>query len=519
MLLKNVDKKENNSVAFQVETDKNEFEEAVGAAYKKNKAQIYIPGFRKGKAPRTVIEGMYGAEVFYQDALDILAPDAFDFGVKESGLRLVGTPAISDYKVTDDRTAEFTFVSDVYPEVTLGEYKGLKATRPAVAVSDEEVKAELESVQRRNGRKISVEREAAMGDTANIDFDGFLNGERFEGGKAEGYFLELGSNSFVPGFEEQIVGMSIGEEKDINITFPEDYVENLAGKDVVFKVKLNGLTYTELPALDDEFAKDISEFDTLDEYTADLRKTLEQKHKDSNENAIKSELMQQAAANITVTIPESMIQMKEEEIVRNYAANFGVADDKISFQQLCQMIGLDKETMDTSIRPTAESQVRSELLLEAVAEAENFDIGEADVNEYVERIAANMGATPDQLKSYFGEEFIKSELKKEKAASVIFDSAVIADQKKTTKKTAKKTAEAAPAEAAAEETEEKKPAKAKKPAKKAETEEPAAEEPAKPKKTTKKTVKKEEAAEAPAAEEKTEKKAPAKKKTAKKVEE
>ena len=451
MLLKNVEKKDNNTASFQVESDKEEFEKAVVDAYKKNKSQIYIPGFRKGKAPRSVVEGMYGAEVFYQDALDILAPEAFEFGLNESGLRLVGRPAVSDVNVTEERTAEFTFVSDVYPEVTLGDYKGLEAIRTVSEVTDEEVQSELESVQRRNGRKISVERAAQLGDTANIDFDGFLDGERFDGGKADGYFLELGSNSFVPGFEEQIVGMNIGEEKDINITFPEDYVEDLAGKDVIFKVKLNSLTYTELPELDDEFAKDVSEFDTLDEYKADLRNSLVERHNTANDNAVKSELIQKAVDNMTVVIPESMIGMKEEEIVRNYAANFGVSDDRMPFDELCRMIGLDKATMDSSIRPTAENQVKSELLLEAVAEKENFEISDEDVDAYVERISANMGATADQLKSYFGVEFITAELKKEKATAVIFDSAVITDKKDVSTE-----------EAAAESVEAEKPKKTRK---------------------------------------------------------
>ena len=224
MIVKNVEKQENNTALFQVESDAAEFEAAVNSVYLQNKASIYIPGFRKGKAPRAVVEGMYGKDVFYQDALDELAPKAFEQGVKESELRFVGAPSISDVNVTDERTAVFTFSVTLYPEVTLGQYKGIEATRETVNVTDEDVNAEVESARKRNARKVSVEREAQMGDTANIDFDGFLNGERFDGGKAEGYDLELGSNSFVPGFEEQVVGMQIGEEKDLDITFPEEYV-------------------------------------------------------------------------------------------------------------------------------------------------------------------------------------------------------------------------------------------------------------------------------------------------------
>ena len=218
---------------------------------------------------------MYGHEVFYQDAMDELAPEAYEFGVKESGLQVVGAPAISDVNVTDDKGVVYSFSVSVYPEVTLGQYKGLEAVKASVEVTDADVEKELESVRKRNARMLDIDdRAAQMGDTADIDFDGYLNGERFDGGKAEGHKLELGSNSFVPGFEDQVVGMKVGEEKDINITFPEDYTPELAGKAVVFKVKLNGITTPELPELDDEFAKDVSEFDTLEEYKADIRANL-----------------------------------------------------------------------------------------------------------------------------------------------------------------------------------------------------------------------------------------------------
>ena len=275
MILKNVEKKEKNTAAFAVECDANEFEKAVNDAYRKSRSSISIPGFRKGKAPRAVIEGMYGHEVFYQDAMDELAPEAYEFGLKESALNVVGAPAIENVEVTDARTACFTFAVSLYPEVTLGQYKGLEAVKLPVEVSDEEVEAELNAARKRGARMLDIDdREARMGDTANIDFDGYLDGERFDGGKAEGYSLELGSNSFVPGFEEQVAGMKIGEEKEIAITFPADYTPELAGKDVVFKVKLNSLTMPELPELDDEFAKDVSEFDTLEEYKASIRDRL-----------------------------------------------------------------------------------------------------------------------------------------------------------------------------------------------------------------------------------------------------
>lgn len=431
MLLKNVEKKEDNTVVFQVEADKDEFEKAVNSAYLKNKGQIYIPGFRKGKAPRAIIEGMYGHEVFYQDALDIIAPDAFEFGMKEADLKLVGAPSIVDFNVTDDRTAQFSFSCGLYPEVTLGQYKGLEAERNELPVTDEDVESELDSMRRRNARKISVDREAQMGDTANIDYEGLLNGVPFDGGTDKGHDLELGSNSFVPGFEEQIVGMKPGEEKSIDITFPEKYVEDLAGKAVVFNVKLNSLTVNELPDADDEFAKDVSEFDTLEEYKADLRKTIENRRKDQADSSFRAEVVAKAVENMTVVVPEVMIRAKEEEMLRNYAANFGMMDRDMSFEDLCKMMGVDEATINSSLRPGAEFQVKSDLLLEAVVKAENIEITDDDRKEYVSRISSNMGVTSEQLEQYFGSEFIDNELRKEKATNILVDNAVVKTAEET----------------------------------------------------------------------------------------
>ena len=422
MTVKNVEKKENNTAAFQVETDAAEFEAAVNGAYLKNKSSIYIPGFRKGKAPRAVVEGMYGHEVFYQDAMDELAPKAFDQGLKESGLRIVGAPAISDVKVTDERTVEYTFEVTLYPEVTLGQYKGLSAQKDAVNVTDEDVDKELEAARKRSARILTVDdREARMGDTANIDFDGYLNGERFDGGKAEGHDLELGSGSFVPGFEEQVVGMKIGEEKDVNITFPQDYVADLAGKDVVFKVKLNSLSTRELPELDDEFAKDVSEFDTLDEYKADIRAKQEKQQQELADNKFRSDIIRKACENMTVDIPAVMIDDKLEEMVRNYAANFGFTDRNTSLEDLLKMMGVDA----AAIRPSAEMQVKTELLLEAVVKAENMEVTQEDTEEYMKKVAEGIGAKVEDMKNYFSKEFIEEELKKERATNIIIDSAQV----------------------------------------------------------------------------------------------
>lgn len=430
MILKNVEKKENNSASFQVETDKAEFEAAVNAAYLKAKRDIYIPGFRKGKAPRAVVEGMYGADVFYQDAIDDVAPNAFDFGLNESGLKIVGKPSVSDLNVTDERTVLYTFEVTLYPEVTLGQYKGLEAAKDSAEVTDDEVNAEIEGTRRRNARMLTVEdRAAEMGDTANINFDGFLDGERFDGGKADEYDLELGSNSFVPGFEEQIVGMKVGEEKDLNITFPESYVEDLAGKDVVFKVKLNSLTTPELPELDDEFAKDVSEFDTLDEYKADVRANIAKRKDEQLENKFRSDVLRQAVANMTVDIPAVMIDDKVEEMIRGYAANYGLSDRSIELDRLKQMMGLNDEIINSSLRPGAEFQVKNDVLVEAIVEAENIEVSDDDVNEYLKKVGEDVNAKPEDLINYFGMDFIKEECKKEKANSVIFDSAVVVEAK------------------------------------------------------------------------------------------
>ena len=449
MILKNVEKKEHNSALFQVEADAKEFESAVNGAYLKNKGSIYIPGFRKGKAPRAIVEGMYGKEVFYQDAMDELAPKAFEYGLEESKLRTVGAPSVSDVNVTDEKAVVYTFAVTLYPEVTLGQYKGLTAPKEAAEVTDEEVGEEIEKIRKRNARKVSVDdRPAQMGDTVNIDFDGFLEGERFDGGKAEGYSLELGSNSFGPGFEEQVVGMSLGEEKDLDITFPEEYVENLAGKAVVFKVKLNGITVDELPELDDDFAQDVSEFDTLDAYKADLRANLEKNKADQAENAFRSLIMKQAADNLTVEIPQVMLAEKAEEIVRNYAANFGMTDRSVPMDKLLQMMGLDRESMNMTIMPAAEFQVRTDLLLDAVIAAENISVSEEEAEEYVKKVSETVNASVDEIKQYFGAEYIAEEKKREKATDIIIGSAVVGELP-AEEKTEESSAEGAPA---AEET-------------------------------------------------------------------
>ena len=427
MNLKNFEKTEKNTAVLTVASDPAEFEKAVNGAYLKSRKDIYIPGFRKGKAPRQVIEGMYGHEVFYQDAMDEIAPEAYEFAVNEKDLRVVGQPRITDVNVTDDRAVEFTFSLTLYPEVTLGEYKGLEAVKLVQTVSDDDVEAEIAAVQKRNARMLNVDRPAEMGDTVNINFEGFLDGTPFEGGKGENHPLELGSNSFVPGFEEQLVGMSAGEEKDIDITFPENYTENLAGKAVVFHVVCNEVSSPEYPELDDEFAQDVSEFDTMADYRADVRSNLQKRLDDSAEAAFRDAVIQKACEGMTVEIPDVMVEEKVDEFLRNYASQFGMYERDMTREQMLKLFGMNEETLNSSIRPAAEMQVKTELMLEAVAKAENLEPTEEELDAYAAKMAEGIGASADDVKRYFGAEYLKAETQREQAMELIVANAVAKD--------------------------------------------------------------------------------------------
>ena len=424
MLVKNVEKKDSKTASFQVEVDANEFDKAVTEAFNKNKSSISIPGFRKGKAPRAVVEGMYGSDVFYQDAIDALLAPAYEHGYDNCGLRIIGKPAVSNMDLSDDKVLTFTFDVELYPEVTLGEYKNLSAAKETFIITEEDVDGQINGVRKRNGRVIDLEREAQMGDTADIDFVGTLDGVAFDGGSAEGYELELGSNTFVPGFEEQIVGMNIGDVKDINITFPDDYTPEMAGKDVVFKVTLNGLSMTELPELDDDFVQDVSEFNTVEEYRADTRKDMERVMQEQMDAKWRTAIMTQACNNMTVEIPESMMEEKIDELIHSYAANFGLTDPKMTTDDIKNMMGLDEEAINATIRPAAEYQIKQELLLDAIVTAENIEITDEELEDYIKGAAETVGVTADQIRQYFGEEYIKNEFKKEKASKIVIESAV-----------------------------------------------------------------------------------------------
>ena len=323
MIVKNIEKKEHNLVNFTVEIDPKEFDSAVNRAYLKNKKSIYVPGFRKGKAPRMVVEGYYGADVFYEDALESLYPLAYELAVNEDKFKPVGRPTVADVNIGDDKTVTITFESAEYPEVTLGQYRGLEAVKTVQPVTDDEINADIDRMRERNARMITVDRPAENGDIAVIDYEGFDDGKPFEGGKGEDHQLTLGSGSFIPGFEEQVVGMSAGEEKEINVTFPEQYhAKDLAGKPVVFKVKVKEVQVKELPELDDEFAKDVStEFDTLDQLRADVKARLEKGREDAAENLFRENLLQKAIDNMQVDIPDAMVEEKVDQMVEDYSNN------------------------------------------------------------------------------------------------------------------------------------------------------------------------------------------------------
>ena len=324
MIVKNVEKKENNTALLQVEVDAESFEKAVNSAYKKLKGSIYVAGFRKGKAPRVVIEGMYGSDIFHDEAVQILAPEAFEYAVEQEKLDTVGVPSIADYNVDDAKALTITFHTELYPVVTLGQYKGLEGVYSVTEVTDEDVDKELADERKRNARYEDVDRPVQKGDSIVFDFEGFVDGVPFEGGKAENYSLEVGSGAFIPGFEDQLVGMEAEKDGEVHVTFPEQYAENLAGKDATFKVKIHAIREPQLPELDDEFAKDVSEFDTLDEYKADIRKNLTEARAADAERNFKTEIMNKALDNMSVTIPESMIAEKTDEFLRNYADSLGI---------------------------------------------------------------------------------------------------------------------------------------------------------------------------------------------------
>ena len=478
MKLKSTEKLENGKVCLEIQVEKPEFDDAMHKAYLKNKSKITVPGFRKGKAPRNMIERMYGKGVFTEDAINIAYPDAFEAAVKESGYEPVDYPEVELVDLNDDGFTMKATVT-VKPEVKLGKYKGVEAEKPAVSVTKKDIDAELKVMLEKNARLITVEREAKSGDTVVIDFEGFVDDVAFEGGKSENHSLKLGSNQFIPGFEDQLVGVKAGDEKDVNVTFPKEYhADELAGKAAVFKVKVHEVKETELPALDDEFAKDASEFDTLDE----LKKSIEKKLRDTREKmaneAFDDAILREVVNGMEVEIPEVMIDSQLDQIANDFAQRLQMQG--ITLEQYLEMMQTDMDGFRQNFRIQAEAQVKSRLALEAVSKAEGLEPTDEDVEAEYKKLSEQYGMEEERIRSFLSVEAMKNDLYTIKALAFIRDNAVAkAPAKKTAaKKTAAKAddAEKAPAKkTAAKKTTAKKADDAEKaPAKKTPAKKPAA---------------------------------------------
>ena len=421
MNVKNIERK-GNETTIVVEIDKELMETGVNKAYLKARKNIMIPGFRKGKAPRKMIESMYGAHVFYEDGLEEIFPEVYQHAVLDQDVKAIGRPSLTDMNIEEDGSVTLTLTTEVYPEVTLGDYKGLEVEKAEATVTDEQVQAELDRMAQNVASTETVERAAEMGDTANIDFEGFDNGVPFDGGKGENFDLKLGSGSFVPGFEEQVVGMTAGEEKDIDITFPENYHEGLAGKAVVFHVKCNKVTTTNVPELDDEFAKDVSEFETLDELKADIRAKALEKAQKQIDTTFENACVEKAAENTTVDMPNALIESELDNQMERFAYQLQMSG--YSVEQYAKMMGGDLSTMRNAFRPAAEKQAKINVTLEKIIEVEGITVTDEDVEAEYAALAEQYSLEADKVKTMIPVEEIKNSLRNRNAAKIITDSAV-----------------------------------------------------------------------------------------------
>ena len=465
MNVKSVEK-EKSSAKLVLEVEKARFEEAVETAYRKNRKDILVPGFRKGHAPRKVVESMYGATVFYEDAINELFPDVYASALESEKLKVVGNPSIENVTFTEAGDLELTVTQDLYPEVTLGQYKGLEVPKAEVSVSEEEIDAEIDRLVQRNARVTTVERPVQDGDTAVIDFEGFVDGKAFEGGKGEKYSLKIGSGSFIPGFEEQLIGVSAGENKDVNVTFPEDYqAKDLAGKAATFKCKVHEVKETILPEKDDEFVKDVSECNTMDELREDIRKRFTDRKQADVDNAFENACVEAAAANMTAEIPESMYDEMAGRLLEQYGYQLQMSGMKL--EDYAKMMGTDLAGMRKMMRPSAEMRVKNDLCLAKVIEVENLTVSDEEVEEEYKKLADNYQMELDKVKKSVSEDDIKAEKLYASAAKLIADAAVAtklqpaeaetdaepekAEKPKRTRKTAAKKAEESAEEAPAQE--------------------------------------------------------------------
>lgn len=422
-----VEKLEKNMAKLTIEVPAEEFEKAVQSVYQRNKNKFSIPGFRKGKVPRHMIEKMYGVGVFYEEAVNDLLPEAYEDGVNESGLEVVSRPAIDVTQVEAGKPMVFTAEVAVKPEVTLGQYKGLEVAAADVSVSDEDVDAEIKKEQEKNATVVTVEdRAIADGDTAVIDFEGFCDGVPFEGGKGEAFPLVIGSGQFIPGFEEQLVGKNTGDEVEVNVTFPVPYqAKELEGKDAMFKVKVNEIKGKILPELDDEFASEVSDFETMDEYREDVKKNLAEKKANAAKQEKEDRLVDMAAANAEMEIPAAMVDTRAEDQVDDFARR--LQSQGLSIEQYMQYTGLDRAKMVEQAKEQAEKSIRIRLMLEAVAKAENIAASEEECEAELAKMAESYGMEVETLKNYFGEREmaqIKADLEVQKAIDLLVAEAV-----------------------------------------------------------------------------------------------
>ncbi len=420
MSVKSCEKLEKSKAALTIDVDAATFEAAINKAYLKMRGKLQIAGFRPGKAPRKIIEKMYGVEVFYEEAVNIVLPDAYEAAVKEQGLEVVGYPDVELVECGKDGVT-FKATVAVYPEVKLGQYKGLEAPKAEVKVMAADVNARVKEMAERNARLVSVDRAVKKGDTAVIDFEGFDNGVAFEGGKGENFDLEIGSGSFVPGFEDQIVGMKAGKEKDIDITFPENYTPELAGKAVVFHVKVNEVKAKEIPAIDDEFAKDVSEFDTLKDLKADLKKKITAERKEAAQRAFEDVLMKKVADGIECEIPEAMVDMQAERMLENFKQQ--MASQGIPFEQYLQMTGSTEAEFKSQAYGPAAEQVKMDLAVEAIIKAESLDASEEEIETEIKNVADKYGMDLETVKKFLPVEQVKEQVVREKVIKLVADSA------------------------------------------------------------------------------------------------
>lgn len=439
MSLKSSNKVDTNVWELEVSVDGDTFKDAVTKAYLKQRKNITIPGFRKGKAPRAFIEKYYGEGVFYEDALEAIYPDAVASAIEEAKLEPVDTPYDLEIPEMGNDGVTMKFKVTVKPEVELGEYKGLKATKKSTKVTADEVKAELARMQEQNSTVSDVDdRAVKKNDIVVIDFEGFVDGKAFDGGKAEKYELTIGSNQFIPGFEDQIIGHKIGDKFDVNVKFPEDYQADLASKDAVFKIKLHGIKVKEVPALDDEFAKDVSEFDTLDELKKDIKKQLEKRKNDDAENELHNTLLEEVAKGIKAEIPEAMIEKTIDDDVNEYS--YRLQSQGLKLETYLKYTGMDMKGFREGFKERAETQVRLNLALEKIIEKEKIEVTEEDIEAEYKKYADAYNMDIDTIKKVVSAESLKPELASRKAIDLIVDSAVVTEEK-----AAKKTAEKKPA--------------------------------------------------------------------------